>query len=192
VSPGEPIPFDADARRMLAFQRGDESAFDELYREWRVPLFRFAYRMLGRTGPAEEVAQETFVRLYQARERYRPTAAFRTYVLRIATHLCVNERRRASFRLEDGAGPAEVATADAGPAGVAEHNQLAAAVERALAALPERQRAAVVLARYEGCSMAEIGEVLEVSEGAAKLLVHRAREQLRTALAAYLPEEAAG
>jgi RNA polymerase sigma-70 factor (ECF subfamily) len=178
---------DADVVRMLAFQRGDERAFDELYAAWRDRVHRFAHRMLGGRALAEEVAQETFVRLYAARRRYRPTSRFAAYVLRIAANLCTNERRRASFHREvrdDAADPQ--APPEQGPAGAVEGNELAAAVERALGALPERQRAAVVLARYEGCTMAELAAVLDTSEGAAKVLLHRARERLKVALGPWL------
>lgn len=192
---GDVFVLDPDAGAMLAFQRGDESAFDGLYRRWREPLYRFAYRMVGRAGVAEEVAQEAFVRVYRARDRYVATATFRTWLFRIATHLCANERRRAAFRLEvDEQGvPPRVTAPEQGPAREAEGAELGRAVERALLGLPERQRAALVLARYEGCTMAELGAVLEISEGAAKVLLHRAREQLRRELAPWLgAEEAAG
>ena len=134
------------------------------------------------------------MRVCRARERYRGAAAFRTWLFRIATHLCLNESRRAAFRLEvEGAVPPRSTALGQGPAEAAEGAELGRAVERALLGLPERQRAALVLARYEECTRAELGAVLEISEGAAKLLLHRAREQLRRELAPWLgAEEAAG
>lgn len=186
-------PPDGDAALMVAFGAGDERAFDLLYARWRDRVHRFAVRMVG--GPAaEELAQETFVRLYRARGRYQPTAAFATYLFRIAAHLCANERRRASNRYEvDGDDGFELSTPpEDGPQRHVEGRELGDAVENALFALPERQRAAIVLARYEGCSMAELAEVLDVSEGAAKVLLHRARERLKVALAPWLEGEHAG
>lgn len=186
---------DPDVDLMLALGRGERKAFDLLYQRWRTPVYRFALRMLGRPGSAEEVAQEVFVRVYRARERYRPEATFRGWLFRIAAHLCSNERRRASNRLELVSDPDEGEqrrSLAADPMEVAQGGQLASAVDRALDALPERQRAAVLLARYEGCSMAEIGLALDITPGAAKVLLHRAREALRDQLAAFLPAEEAG
>jgi RNA polymerase sigma-70 factor (ECF subfamily) len=179
---------DSDVETMLALQRGDLRAFDLLYARWQLPVHRFVSRMLGRPG-AEDVVQEVFVRVYRARERYKPLASFRAWLFRIAAHLCSNERRRASARLEVvSTAPVELASpASDDPGRQAEGRQLQHAVDRALEVLPERQRAAVLLARYEGCSMAEIAEILEISPGAAKLLLHRAREQLRRELAPFLP-----
>jgi RNA polymerase sigma-70 factor (ECF subfamily) len=180
-------PADDSVARMLAFQRGDEGAFDALYLEWHARVHRFASRMVG-SEQAEEIAQETFVRLYRARARYRPTARFSTWLFQIAAHLCTNERRRAFRRHEVPGEEGAHGPAPDSPSLDAEGSELAAAVDRALAALPERQRAAVVLARWEGCSMAELAEVLQISEGAAKVLLHRARERLRVALGPWLSD----
>jgi RNA polymerase sigma-70 factor (ECF subfamily) len=191
TQPATVVPLDPEVARMLAFQRGDDAAFDALYAQWWGPVRALARRILGRAGEADEVAQEVFVRLYRARGRYQPTAAFRTYLYRIATHLCLNERRRASFRREQ-PGLAEEragATSASDPEDAAAGAALGRAVEAALSRLPERQRAAVVLARYDGCSMAELAEILGTSEGAAKVLLHRARVQLRAELAAWLDPE---
>lgn len=187
---------DPDVTCMLALQQGDRAAFNTLYTRWQRPVYRFVFRMLLRPAPAaaEEVTQEVFVRVYRARERYQPIASFRSWLFRIAAHLCSNERRRASARLElvGDVEPTEIATSSSDdPGAVAAARQLSDAVDRALLSLPERQRAAVLLARYEGCSMAEIGEVLDISVGAVKLLLHRAREQLRHDLAEFLPAEEA-
>lgn len=184
---------DADVRAMLAFQAGDEAGFDQLYRRWRLPVFRFAVRMLGRPGAAEEVAQDTFVRVYRARERYRPASRFRTWLFRIARNLCTNARDRHGFSrelgVEGGTAGLDTRSPVAGPDAVAEGAELARAVEAALARLPERQRAAVVLARYEGCTMAELAEILEISTGGAKALLSRARASLLAELAPVLERD---
>lgn len=176
---------------MLALKGGDRLAFDALYSRWQQPIYRFTYRMLRNTGAAEEVTQEVFIRVYRARERYMPEASFRCWLFRIAANLCSNERRRASVRLEVASGEdLDLEASGTGDPGlISAASELSSAVDRALDTLPERQRAAVLLARYEGCSMAEIGEILEISAGAAKLLLHRAREQLKRELSAFLPAE---
>ncbi len=175
---------------MLRFQRGDEMAFEELYRRIRGMVWRFALRMLGEPQAAEEAAQEILVKVYRARHRYQPQARFRTWLFRVATNHCINEKQRAWRRREVG-----VITGTAGldrpsgqnPQATSEAAQLARAVQAAIDALPPRQRAAVVLARYEGLGMKQLAEALDCpSTGAAKLLLHRARRRLEAALSPYL------
>ena len=182
---------DPDVRMMLAFQEGDETAFEALYRNHRLPVYRFCYRILRRQDQAEEAAQEVFVRVYRSRERYRPTARFKTWLYRMATNLCLNETRRASFTKEVAGmeGPEPQASENRGPLRLIQAQELAEAIEIALDKLPERQRVAVVLARYQGCTLAEISAVLDLSVGGVKALLHRARDTLRSELQPYLPDK---
>ena len=189
----EAQPIDPEQQLMLRFQAGDEAAFEELYRRIRAMVWRFCLRMLGDEQAAEEAAQEVLVKVYRARSGYRPRARFRTWLFRIATNHCINEKQRAWRKREVGtregtAGLAQPSGQDTGAS--SEAAQLARAVQRALDDLPPRQRAAVVLARYEGCSMAQLAEALDLSStGAAKLLLHRARKKLEEQLRPYLPQE---
>ncbi len=177
---------------MLAFRSGDPAAFDSLFRRWSAPLLRYLERMVRDRGSAEELAQEVFLRVHRARERYAPEARFSTWLYRIATNLALNElrrpRRREPHRSQDEEGaPALVADA-AGPEAVVDARRLGARVESELARLPEKQRAALCLSAVEGLSYAEVAGALEVSEQAVKALVHRAR----SALAERLREGAGG
>jgi RNA polymerase sigma-70 factor (ECF subfamily) len=185
---------DDDVRLMLALRAGDETAFDALFARWSGRLLRFVDRMVHDTAAAEELVQETFLRLYRARERYEPEARFSTWLYTIATRLALNEMRRprhqhphASTDETDEAGLALVLPGDAPRADdVAHARAVGAEVEGALAGLPERQRAALWLAAVEGLSYAEIAATLATTEKSVKALVHRAR----TALCAELGEKA--
>ena len=196
MTAGPATVIDLEQELMLRFKAGDDQAFEALYRRIRGPVFRFALRMLGEEPAAEELAQEILLRVYRARTRYQPQARFRTWLFRIATNACLNERRRAWRRHEVGtrlgtAGLDHRALPASDPAARYDQAQMARAIQRALAALPPRQRAAVVLARWEGCSMRDIAHSLDTTAGAAKLLLHRARTNLERALAPLLQPVAA-
>jgi RNA polymerase sigma-70 factor (ECF subfamily) len=174
---------DEDVRLMLALRAGDSSAFDALFQRWSAPLLRYVDRMVRDSAAAEELVQETFLRLYRARERYEPEARFSTWLYTIATRLALNELRRPRHQSPhkstdevEGDAPALV-LAHPGPRAddVVHARRVGRQVEGALAALPERQRAALWLAAVEGLSYAEIAESLATSEKSVKALVHRAR-----------------
>jgi RNA polymerase sigma-70 factor (ECF subfamily) len=173
---------DEDARLMLALRAGDGAAFDALFRRWAAPLLRYLERMLRDAAAAEELVQEVFLRVHGARERYEPQARFSTWLYRIATNLALNELRRPRRREPHASLDEPEAPALAGESPQAEHDidarRLSQRVVRELAALPERQRAALCLTAVEGLSYAEVASALEISESAVKALVHRARVTL--------------
>ena len=179
---------DDDVRLMLAFAAGDEAAFAALFERWSRPLLRYLERLVRESATAEELVQEAFVRVHRARESYRPEARFSTWLYRIATHLAWNElrrpRRRAPHDSVDAEPAAELAAPNAPVDELVHARRVSAEVELALAALPERQRAALWLAAVEGQSYAEVAEALATSEKAVKALVHRARAAVAEALAA--------
>ncbi|HEY8155230.1 MAG TPA: sigma-70 family RNA polymerase sigma factor [Myxococcota bacterium] len=173
---------DESAALMLAFCAGDGAAFDALFSRWAAPLLRYLQRMLRDAAGAEELVQEVFLRVHGARQRYQPEARFSTWLYRIATNLALNELRRprrrephASWGEPDGP---ELAGEGSAAEDALDAKRLAARVERELARLPERQRAALCLSAVEGLSYAEVAEALEISESAVKALVHRARTAL--------------
>ncbi len=174
---------DEDACRMLAFQAGDISAFDALFRRWSAPLLRYLVRMLRDAAAAEDLVQEVFLRVHRARERYTPDARFSTWLYRIATNLALNELRRPRRRDPHSSTDEHDLAADQPSVDrVVDARRTGDAVERELAALPERQRAALWLTAVEGLSYAEVAETLTVSEKAVKALVHRARSNLASRL----------
>ncbi len=172
---------------MLAFAEGDASAFDALFDRWSRPLLRYMERMVRDTATAEELVQETFLRMHDARGRYAAEARFSTWLYRIATNLALNELRRPRRRRPHMSRDAEDAAPDlpatgARPDDAAHARRVASQVERVLDALPERQRMALWLVAVEGLSYAAVGEALETSVSSVKSLVHRARAQLADAL----------
>ncbi len=169
---------------MLALRAGDESAFDTLFERWAGALLRYLERMVKSRAQAEELMQETFLRVYRARERYEARARFSTWLFTIATRIALNELRRPRHRSLD-AGPGESESIAVNRAAdqpavdeVVDARRRGVEVERALRDLPERQRAALWLASVEGMPYAEIAEALEVSVASVKSLVHRARGAL--------------
>ncbi|MCH2100594.1 MAG: RNA polymerase sigma factor [Planctomycetes bacterium] len=182
---------------MLAFQAGDDQAFDHIVAEYEGLVFGTLRRLLGPSGWVEEMAQETFIRLYRVRERYSPASKLSTFLCRIAYNLALNrirdEKRRPSGGLRVGPEGEEMVVADAGerlaPEDDADASDWAGLVERGLQELPENQRAALVFQHYDGLGLAEIGEVLGISPKAAKSLLHRARENLREYLQPYKDAE---
>lgn len=184
-----PEASDEDARLMLAFAAGDESAFDSLFDRWSARLLHFLERMVRDRAVAEELLQESFLRIHRARDRYQPTARFSTWLYTIASNAARNELRRpfrrASHESADESGEgAGTPLVDASPPSdeLAAARQRQGTLEVALARLPERQRAALWLAAVEGLSYAEVAEALDVTPASVKSLVHRARVALADAL----------
>ena len=192
---------DPGVRLMLAYQAGDEDAFDQLVRTYSGQVYALLSRFLGPAPAREDLVQEVFLRVVRSRARYQPTARFSTWLYRIAFNLCVNERERLAGRTEvsleapgEPGGAPSGALADAAapaPSDDLERADAVAAVRAALAALPEAQRMALLLAKYEELSHAEIAAVMGSSEKAIKSLIHRARENLRAALRSFLQEDPA-
>ncbi len=183
---------------MLAWQAGDESAFDRLVEEYSGKVFALCSRFLGDVSGREDLVQEVFMRIVRARDRYEPTARFSTWLYRIVYNLCANwrERRREMLSLDGPGGEAGQGergeVEDRGmldPSEGMARSDVVDAVREAVAGLPDNQRMALILAKYEDLSHSEIAAVMESSEKAIKSLVHRARENLREKLAPWLEEE---
>jgi RNA polymerase sigma-70 factor (ECF subfamily) len=180
---------DDDARLMLAFRDGDRRAFESLFSRYTPRVLTFLTRMVRDRARAEELTQDVFVRVYNAAERYEASARFSTWIFGIAHNLALNDLARAHRRYERADGMLEELGA-ADPAASAEDKldavRMQTRLERALAALPERQRAALLLRSEQGLSYEEIAEALSATVSSVKSLIHRARE----ALLADLGEEA--
>lgn len=196
-----PPPADDPARDlMIAFQRGDDAAFDRLIEVAKRDVFGLAYRYGLDEARADDIAQETFVRVWKSRASYQPTARFRSWLLRIAANLIVSEsrtRRRARavpIATEEGDGPALADPKAEPPGGPLERAELNAKIEQALDELPETQRIALVMNRFHDASYQEVATALSMSVEAVKSLLFRARQNLKERLKAFVetPETSAG
>jgi RNA polymerase sigma-70 factor (ECF subfamily) len=176
---------DDDRRVMQAFCDGDESAFDVLFQRWSGRVLRFLERMIREPAVAEELLQETFLRVHRARATWEPSARFSTWLFTIASNLALNELRRPFRRsvhestdAEREGSPLELAADAPAVDDVAHARRLGGDVEGALASLPERQRAALLLTAVEGLSYAAVAASLGTSPQSVKALVHRGRSRL--------------
>ena len=182
---------DFDAELMLRVKDGDGASFAILLEKHRLPVIHFLYRMVQNEAVAEELAQEVFLRVYRSRGSYEATAKFTTWLFRIATHLALNALRDGKHqRLEehlddDSAETPARQLSDQRPTVEQRmlHQARMAEIRRAVATLPEKQRAAVLMHKYEEMEYAQIAKVLNCSESAIKSLLFRAYETLRARLA---------
>ena len=191
--PTSPRP-DEDAELMKRVRDGDRAAFGRLYDRHARSVVSFAYRFVQDRAKAEELAQEIFLKLFRSAGSYEPRARFKTFLFRIASNHCLNERRRGEYKAEtklpetpDG----RPAIDPAAPAGEGPHEALAGrdlekALGEALAELPERERVAFCLGRFEGMAYKDIAAALDASEPAVKSLIHRATVSVARALAPVL------
>ena len=180
-----------DAELMLRVRDGDQASFGLLLERHRGPVIHFLYRMVQRQAVAEELAQEVFLRVYRSRGTYEPSAKFTTWLFRIATHLGLNWIRdgRAESREES----LDKETTEGATRQVADRARTVEQdmvyrvklreVRRAIECLPSKQRAAVLMHKYEEMEYSEIANVLSCSESAVKSLLFRAYEHLRSRLA---------
>lgn len=192
---------DPGVRWMLAYQAGEEAAFDRIVEGYSGQVWSLLTRFLGPHPRREDLVQEVFLRVIRARASYTPSARLSTWLYRIAFNLAANERDRSRVRAErslevvrsagDDAVVEVVDEAAPAPDAAMQREDVVTAVRTAIAELPEKQRMAMLLARYEELPYAEIAVVLDSSEKAIKSLIHRARETLRARLAPFLSEEVA-
>ena len=186
-----------DSAIMLELRAGNMSGFDFLIQKYRKPIINFMYRMVHNQAIAEELAQEVFLRVYRSRETYRAEARFSTWLYRIATNLGVNHardtrhERNASTVYLDETDPETGTTPDVPDATPGAETQMLRrermnAIREHVMALPERQRMAVLMHKYEGMDYKQIGEVLKLSESATKSLLFRAYQTLRERLKEFI------
>jgi RNA polymerase sigma-70 factor (ECF subfamily) len=189
---------DPDIRLMLRVRAGEAGAFEELVERYQHRLVAVMHHLVGNAEEAEDLAQEVFLRVYRARQRYRPRSKFSTWLFTIANNLALNSLRARQRRpvvplnTHDsgplGPRPAEQLVHDrgTGPVQRVQQQELAALIRRALEGLNERQRMAVVLNKFEDMNYAEIAEVMGLTTKAVKSLLSRARMNLRAALSGYI------
>lgn len=177
-----------DLELVLRARSGDEQAFAALVERYARPVLNFVWRSLGNRAEAEDVAQEVFVKAWRHLPSFKPSgAAFSTWLFQIARNTAIDRlrslRRRPAESLDEQA--AHPASAQPGPADMAQQTELGAAIARAVGLLAEDQRTAFVLSEYHGMSMREIAAVMTCSEKSVENRLYRARQFLRQELKAW-------
>ena len=192
-----------DVQLMLDVKAGDEASFELLLQRYRTPLVNFLFRMVRNREQAEDLSQEVFLRVYRVREDYVPSAKFTTWLFRIATNLALNSMRDTRYqRLEvsiDAPVTVDAEDGDERPLDVAEkrpnieqhlvEDVRVKMIRHAINKLPEKQRAAVLLHKYQELDYTEIAKILSCSESALKSLLFRAYEALRVELAPLVAQQ---
>ena len=182
-----------DADVMLRVKDGDDAGFDYLVGKFRRPMLAFMYRMTHNTATAEELVQEVFLRVYRSRQTYNAEAKFSTWLYRIATNLAVNHARDSKYERpemtvnldepdEETGSTVDLADQTMTVEQAMLRRERLAAIRQHVQNLPERQRMAVLMHKYQGMDYKQIGEVLKLSESATKSLLFRAYETLRERL----------
>ena len=188
-----------DEDLMLRYRNGDEDAFEMLYRRYEKPVFSFIYRILMSAVDAEDLCQETFLRLVKEKKNYQVSGNFKTWIFRIALNLCRDRLRRKKFRshrsidapsLSQNGNINEFENALSDPApdqiDCMEKNEMKVLIQQAFAKLPEKQRTVVILKEYQALKFSEIAEIMKSPVGTIKSLNHRGHKKLKKILTKYI------
>lgn len=185
---------DEDIKLMLDFKAGSRPAFDRLVDKYRKPIINFIYRFTGSRADAEDLAQDVFIKVFNAAANYAPSAGFKTWLYRIASNVSIDHIRKRKtsgnpasldehLETEDGKMQQQAADEKMKPAdSVMEREETEKQVQAALQSLPENQRAAIILKIYEDRPYSEIAAVMGVSVASVESLLFRARQELRKKL----------
>jgi RNA polymerase sigma-70 factor (ECF subfamily) len=185
-----------DAELMLRVREGDDASFAPLLEKYRNPVIHFLYRMVQNQAVAEELAQEAFLRVYRSRESYEPSARFTTWLFRITTHLALNHLRdRRKDRLNssidqqpEDSSPIQLIDKEINVEARLLQQARLAEVRLAIEQLPDKQRSAVLMHKYQEMEYSQIAGSLNCSESAVKSMLFRAYETLRTSLKHFSPD----
>lgn len=184
VAPAEMPAGDDEAGWMIRVAAGEEAGLQHLYDRWKRPLLSFFYRSLGSHADAEDLALEVFVRLHRSAADYRPTARFSTFLFHIAQNLLRNELRRRRRKPADAVPPElfeELPQENAADRRLAELEEV---LQQALLRLPEKHRTALLLIQQQQLDYPAAAAALRMTENALRVLVHRARQMLKTEMEA--------
>lgn len=190
---------DPDVRLMLQVREGSAAAFEALVEKHQKRLVMVLEHLVSDRTQAEDLAQDVFLRVYRARERYIPTAKFSTWLYTITHNVASNSIRKSSRRKEINlvaspsgsmpVRPLDTMAKDKSnlmPTRLADQKEMEKVIREAIQSLGPRQRMAMLLSKYEGMSYNEIAESMELTTQAVKSLLSRARGNLKEALAPYL------
>jgi len=172
---------DIDSAALRALAEGDPTAFAQIVDRWQIRLINFFYRSTGNRADAEDLAQETFIELNRAATRYQARGTFSAFIFTLARRRLIDSYRKKACRPLEYVDLGEFLMQ--GQAEATDHSrEIEEAFHRALAALPENHRAAILLLQQQGLSYDEIAQSLDTSVSSVKTWIHRARKHLREAL----------
>ena len=181
TSPSRPLVKDIDSVCLIALAEGDRSAFAQIVDRWQTRLINFFYRSTGNRADAEDLAQETFIELHRAAGRYKPQGSFNAFIFTLARRRLIDGYRKKARRPLEYVDPGEYFMQSQTEA--TDHTrEIEEAFHRAIAALPDNPRNAILLLQQQGLSYEEIAESLDASVSAVKTWIHRARTHLREEL----------
>jgi RNA polymerase sigma-70 factor (ECF subfamily) len=178
---------DSDEVLMSRVARGDQPAYRTLTRRHLPAMLGLARRILGNAADAEDVAQEAMLRVWTHAPRWQPLAAFRTWLTRVVVNLCLDRKRRRPWVALEAAG--EIVDPTPGATEKAEQTERERSLTAAVAELPARQRAAIMLTYSEGMSNAQVAEILDTSVSAVETLLVRGKQNLRKRLSETIGDE---
>lgn len=177
---------DPDKELIQSIQKGDRLAFNQLVLKYRTRVMGVATRMLGDRGEAEDLAQDVFVKVYRSMPGFRGASLFSTWLFRITTNSCLNQKRsrRPETQISNGADGPELAVADpsSNPHHLLEQKELKIVLEKSIQSLPEEQRIVLILRDIEGLSYEAIADSLELELGTVRSRLHRARLQVQASI----------
>lgn len=187
---------DPDVALMIRFQEGDESAFRQLYERYKKKIINYCFRFTGCEAIAEELTQETLIRVYRGAPGYRPESRFSTWIFKIATNVCLKEIGKKEYRtprisldtpyysghLGENREMELPDTTTPGPERSVEDRERMKRIHHAVSALPPHQKAALLLCTVEGFSYAQVADQIGKTVSGVKSLIHRARQHLATVL----------
>jgi RNA polymerase sigma-70 factor (ECF subfamily) len=172
---------DSDVNLMLAFCSGDELSFVELLNRFEKPLLNFIYKFIGNRTEAEDLTQDVFVKVYQAKKYYYPKGALKSWLYTIAANMCLNyKRKKMPISFDE---KIYAAQENPSPEETLEKNEKTQLIKNALAKLPKNQRLVLILAKFENRSYKEIADILDCSVSSVESLLFRARQNLKKMLA---------
>lgn len=189
----------SDEELMLSCRDGDEGAFETLYRRYEKPIFSFIYRIVMSAADAEDLCQETFLKVVRAKKNYQVSGKFKTWLFRIAVNLCRDRIRRMKFRshlsldapmssqnLEENELHKSISDPSSDPMKYAAKDEMKTLVQQAFTMLPEQERITVILKEYHALKFSEIADIMNCPIGTVKSFNHRGREKLIKILSKYM------
>ncbi len=186
------MQMESDIELMCRAKVGDDSAFTELMNRHYKGVVNYIYRFTNDKGNSEDLAQEVFLRVYRSLKRYKPQAKFSTWLYKIATNLCITEVKSRKNERSVSLDEMQENTGDLGdsksedPSDLTFRREMGSTIFEALKSLPERERVAIILCKYEDLPYEEVAEVIGCTIGAVKTYVHRGRMKLIEKLKSYL------